>query len=543
MAYIEARTPFQQNLDYLQGSGPIPLAGGPGGGGGGGDGAFPIQQESTAAPAASGIATGPATQPQDQSRSIDAIFNPYQNKLSDLESGVQSGMADFRGQAGPSRTYGSIGGAQTLARALSDPNEQNIGQAQDLVTASYSGPTQFDPEAAQRLSVLSQDLGDFATGLRGGGLADLVQGSNPGLSQGQARQEAQFLSRDPAYQDRLRAFSGRVSSARGKLPSALGSARDLAGERQQQERGIAQASREFLQGREDTTKADLDARVESLDAANKALSSTYQDFQETGDIDALSGSGGFEADPFHSEEKQKILDAATRREEIIAQNPTFQKYADEFGDPLRLGISSHGREKFRFSSRLRESLKEDQMPQGQRRQLKRNLIGTQKQLEQEFSPHVKRVKEAGQYALQDPLYFGNSPDLPEARNYINFDPGVSPARENVSTEEQRNVINSVNEILGETERLFAAGEPVRAAAVISDVDRYLEDEKIELDKRKSTLDSSAKEWRKRVNRARQAVRKAKRLRSASNMYGLPASTGGSGDNPLRGLAAQNVSMG
>lgn len=502
MAFIEPKTQFQQNLDYLQGSGPLPLTGGGGGAPWGGGSGI-----ATAPDARASISQGaPQSSAPDLSRSIEGIFNPYQGKLQDLESGVQSALGDFRQQAGPARSFQSIGGEGILGQALSDPTQGNIGQARDLANASYQGPTGLDPAAAQRLSVLSQDLGDFAQGLRGENLATLVQESNPGLTQGQARQEAQFLSVSPDFQNRLRDFSGRISSARSRLPSAQSEARNVAGQRETQERDIREASRAYLQAQEDRTKAQIDKRVAEEKAAQDALSGTYQGFQQTGDLADLAGTG-FDATPYTGGTADQLAAARTLRNEIIGANPDFARIQEEYGDPLTLGVSSHGREKFRFDPDVKAALQDEGMSKKELRRLKKqSLIPTQKELEAEFAPRTARVKDEGQFSTVAPLYFGNEIQAPAARNYISFDPGVSPARENVSTEEQRKIINTVNEILDEAERLQEAGEPFRAAAITSDVERFLEDENLALEQQTEEVSGGSKAWRKAIRKARKRYR-------------------------------------
>ena len=96
----------------------------------------------------------------------------------------------------------------------------------------------------------------------------------------------------------------------------------------------------------------------------------------------------------------------------------------------------------------------------------------------------------------------------ELWEYIDFDPGVSPARGNVASSEQKQVYNTIQDLLGEVSRLDAT-EPFRAAKIAGDLDRYLTDEETALEASKGKMDAGQKQWLRKVKKARKKFMKMK----------------------------------
>jgi len=98
---------------------------------------------------------------------------------------------------------------------------------------------------------------------------------------------------------------------------------------------------------------------------------------------------------------------------------------------------------------------------------------------------------------------------PDLAPYFNFNPGVSPARENVATDEQRRIFNTVAHIL-DTAELAEANQPYEAAAILANVEQFVQKEEDAFEEKKGELSKGAIEWRKDVQRMRKHYRDAKR---------------------------------
>ena len=108
----------------------------------------------------------------------------------------------FRQEAGPERTYGGIGGQQTLEAAV---RGGPMTPAQELVGARYQGPLTLDPQGVGGLQHLAGQLqtrrGALGTGQ---GVTSILQSGIPGLSLGEARYSAQKdIFADPTYRAQL----------------------------------------------------------------------------------------------------------------------------------------------------------------------------------------------------------------------------------------------------------------------------------------------------------------------------------------------------
>lgn len=121
----------------------------------------------------------------------------------------------------------------------------------------------------------------------------------------------------------------------------------------------------------------------------------------------------------------------------------------------------------------------------------------------ELPPHYKGALYEGEYRDVLPMYGGTDrlAALPDPQGYLYFQPTVQPSIHNVSTEEQRDQFNRINELLGEADRL-AETDPWQASQVSAGIDEYLEAEEQALEARAGQLDERRAEWLKQVKRAR-----------------------------------------
>lgn len=429
-----------------------------------------------------------------------------------FSSGLGNTVGQFRQEAGPSRSFESSGAQGTLQGAIDFPDAKKIEEARGLVTNQYQGPSQLDQSQIQNLVRMGQGLRDFGSGLRGPGLETLVSEAAPGLTPGQVRFESQQLSSDPGFRQRAQSFAQKIQGATAGLPTEQREAREDAERRRVEEAEIARRSGEYLRDQRARVLGGIDERVEAAKAQQQEAGNVYGQFQETGDLNTLLGSGidlGADLSGFDSDTRRRIEEARARYDEITGGS----QYFEDGNLPLSLRTNKQGRERYAFSPELREELR----GVAHKRALKRRLRGIQKELETEFRP--RRDKDVP-FSDVKPLYFGDEFEPPEARNYIAFDPGISPARENVSEADERQVFNSINEILGQAERLVDAGEGVRAAAITADVDRYLEDEERSLDELGESVEKGRRRWRQKVKKARARYRKLRRKTGFAAIAGV-----------------------
>ena len=62
---------------------------------------------------------------------------------------------------------------------------------------------------------------------------------------------------------------------------------------------------------------------------------------------------------------------------------------------------------------------------------------------------------------------------PEIDPFLKLEPGSDPTRQNMATDEQRQVYNTIQELLGEAERLEKAGDPYKASQIRFDVENFM----------------------------------------------------------------------
>ena len=264
-------------------------------------------------------------------------------------------------------------------------------------------------------------------------------------------------------------------------------ARQFAQEREAQEAGIAEQSRGFLTGQRDDVSAAIAQSLEAARGREKSTQEAYQGWQESGATpEGLQGIDrellGFDPAVFNTQARAQQAEADRVWSEIIAKAP-------EGFTPGGLSVTGHGLET-------------------------RDAGPIQDLLEARFSPGTTRSAR-GDLAAFRPLYGFGTPDearleIPNESDYVYFNPGVSPSRENVSTEEQRRIFNQINEVLDQADRIAEAGDPYEAASIAADVDAFLQDEQATLNQRGRQLDEFQQNWKDTVNKARRGYKKRKK---------------------------------
>ena len=501
----------------------------------------PSQQAPSGAPAGSLFGASGTT--------AERLFSPLTSQKEKVSQGTAQLGETFRTAAGPTgQTFESRGGEEAINQAVSGQfgteadRQAATERARGYVNASYAGPMGLDQ--AQKGKV-AQDIENYRTqanALRSGyGVEALLSQGSPGLTRGEARFEAQQVFQDPEYRKRAALAAQEAEDAAQRLANEERDARSMAAARVNEEKAIQDRARELLQGKKTGIEGDIDAEVKRRQEEQAAQIAAWNKYQETGDVSDLLAFGGVNAEEinrFNSPGAQLEREAQAKYDEIL-NDPRFASIK-EF-DPLGLMVSKRGREKYTLSQLPEYSLEGDtpnappeylQAPSGEKpgkqkaakdifHQRKAGIITKeqqhllqerQKALEEAgFAPKTAKNKEAGKYSLVNPLYFGEGVDPADTRAYTEFKPGVSPARQNVSTEEQRNQFNAINGLLDSVERLDAAGEPYRAAQVAADVDRYLSDEEAAFKEAGEGQTASSKKWKKAVAKARDRYKDAQRI--------------------------------
>ena len=453
----------------------------------------------------------------------------YGQLVDPVVGAAQAGSADvmsfadqFRTAAGPARTYDTIGAESTLSGAVEGGP---MDPAFSLVNAQYEGPAGLDPTVVGGLGFLQGELETREQALgTGGGLATSIGQTVQTLTPGEARFEAESMF-DPAYRAALATDLAPVGQFAGELETETAAAKAFAEQRAAEEADIAAKSTEYLTGRGEGITGNIEQQIQEILAQQQGASQAFSGALDTEDpaamIEALRKAqaggftgaedlaGGFETEAFKASQGAEANTAA------IMGNP---KYADLKDVPQgQLGVDSHGRQTYLIPD-----------AQGNmvdfRDVLGKTPLGTlfkerQQALEEGFSSQrgiqYTGPRLSGDYfgeptgqQLTNPLYFGKEFQGPEIASYLGFDPGFSPSRKNVSTEEQRDQYNRIQELIGNLDRMEADPDnPWKHAMITANLEGYLEDEAAGLEAQGDTLSKEGKDWFNKVQSLRKQYRK------------------------------------
>lgn len=543
MAFVETRTQFpdfQTSKDFFKsGLGSPPEVKITGGAGGAavqspgvsppGQGVSPPATQDWAPPPSSSGTLAPTVQPinlgyQAGGTAESKLFQP-------VGQGVQAGekqlteFADmFRTEAGPSRTYESIGAQGTLAGAVQGGNLQ---PAKDLVGASYQGPGGLDPNAAGNLMSLAGRLRAREEALgTGGGVSTILQQSSPGLTGGEARYTAQDLM-TPEYRAKLQQATAGIDPFAERLESEILGTQEFARQRGEEEALIAEKSQQYLTGRGTGITDAIAAQMAEAQGQQQEATDYWQQIQAgEGPSDIATAlreaqAGGVldpSVDPeaFNTELQQALAAAPEEKQAILDQ----EKYAELKDVPIgEIGVDKKGRQTYLLPD-ANGNLVDFRQVLGK---TAKGVLFKERQgeLEEAFSPargvgfpggatSGEKWGEQSVGQLASPMYFGEDIDLPQVKEFLEFDPGTRPSRGNVSTEEQQTHYNRIQEILGNLDRIATDASPFKAAVIMASVDEYLAAEEEALTSQTGQLDAQAKQWFQQVKKARKAVRKAER---------------------------------
>ena len=476
----------------------------------------------------------------------ERLFSPIKEGASSGQESLTSAAQMFSQEAGPSRTYESTGVEGTLRDAYQEGRAPEMEEARSFLGARYEGPQGLDQGAVTGLQKLTQDLQTRQRALStGGGLQTLIGQSVAGLTPGQARFEAQRRLPEARVQARDLGFQ-EVAPLVSRLLQERRDAEAFADQRAAEEADIAERSRGFLTGERggisdaiqalmddraaqqaeaeqsyaDILAATPDGRLDVIRDASPYLVSTPRElppgeFDVSDDIRLPPETGSALAESFFTPAMQDKAAAEALFNEIMSA-PRYASI-DEY-DPLKLGVTNRAKQFYNIADE-EGNIQDIRQVVGDKavRQL---LYDRQAELEAAFDPHrgARRPfsRTPGEDVGEDfstirPLYFGDEEFQPlDPVEYLGFDPGLRPSRENTSTEVQRDQFNRINDLLDEMDRIAESGETFRAAQIFADANKYVEDEAASLEGRKEELTDSAKEWAGQVKKLRKKYRKKKR---------------------------------
>ena len=449
-----------------------------------------------------------------------------------------SGFAEsFREQAGPSRTFEDIGGQQTLQQAIGGGD---LESARGLVSAQYGGPAGLGQQNVLGLQDLAGRLRTRQAAMgSGGGLQTLLRQYSPGLTSGEARFEAKNIFAGPGYRQRVEAAGERIGSFGESISREAQEARQFGLSREAEEADISRQSREFLAGRGETIGGNITQEVERLRQQEQEREQTFRGaFGDGGGLDSIrklkeSGLLSPEISGQFGESSLRGLQESQRVRESIIQRSEFSALKDI---PVgKLGTTAKGKSTYLIPDpKTGELVDYGTLLKPKERILFRKR---QQEMEKRFDPKRGQARlggrtpqEESRLAQLSPLYHGGQFKPPSLQKFITWDPGVAPSRGNVSTDQQRNQYNRINDLLGNLDRIEKSESPFRAGRVAADVERYLKDEEESLEAHRGTLDEQGRQWRNQVKRLRKSYRKAK---SKSKWGPLAATFGIAGQTVLQ----------
>jgi hypothetical protein len=468
------------------------------------------------------------------------ISGQIKDRTSQFTKDFDTLLNNFNQSAGPARTFESIGAKDTLTSAIRGaPGNENITKARELLDSSYKGPTELDQAEVAKIKEAARSLSQYANQLDTYPGAQVAVGESArGLTPGERAFEAKRLLQDSEYLQESRKAANEASELTAGFQTQEEAAKSLGKARQEQEKAIADQSRQFLETERSAVNRAIQEEMNEKAEEERRIQELYDSFKLDGDLqklkdlDAVADLLSYEneavtADVLDTPERRASAEAQAKFDEIISKYDDIKNIA-----PLGIMANKRGREKLMFD------LPDDNLaPMEIWHAVKRKLITPaqferlkqrQAELDTFFSPGSKKT-EKGIYADYKPLYHrtplkGVGDTLEDftpqdLRSFVALSLGTSPSRENVSTNEQRNVFNKINMILDEVDRIGDA-EPFRAAMVAVDTGRYLDQEKAELEARKDTLSKREKEWLSFVNKARKRYKKSMHAKSWGDVAGL-----------------------
>lgn len=510
---------FESNQGYLAGETPLlSSSGGSYGGGaeptGGGAPASTTTLDGTAQTPPSGGAEpeySGSLFDRSQTSTASGVFDPLQQGLTATTEELRGLGAEFEQGLPATRTWEGVGAQGTLDAAIEGGG--SLDPARELLSASYQGPTGLDPQDLGMMHNRQQQLANQASALTtGAGLQNILKLGAPGITPGEVRFEAGRTVSQPGYHAQARQLESQAQNLAGIIGEQAKGAEEAAGERRRGEEQIASKSKGYLESRREGVMSLIDQELRDAKMAQGDTMSQWAKLMGTGDTNLLPEDLRSQFTGTDVQRRRATAEQAWDR--IMGQYPDLAQY-----DPLNLKVSGRGHERYTEpgGSVNDPYFRGDMADWGP-------LQERQRALEAKFSPGTRAsfqgyqpYGETGRYSDVAPMYDYQGPvgseapaqpwETPDIRNYLELDYGLDPNRANVSTDQQKEVFNRINTLLGEAERLGEA-EPWRAAQIMGNVDAFIQEEERRVEQAGEKRTQDAQDWSNLVGKARRRYNKS-----------------------------------
>lgn len=514
MAYIPS---FEENLAYLEGAdlpGPVTLTGSSGGTGTPVSGPG-VSQNTTTASSGAAVEQQPSQFIQNTGSLKERLFAPVETGILQGRNTLGGLESAFQASAGPAPQYNQ----SVLEQAIATGSPSDIGGAQNVLGTQYTGPQSLDADATSSLQNYLEGLRSRSQAtMQGGALQTLIQQSSPGVTPGEARYEAKGLLREPGYRQQSQNYQSSIDQLFQDLAKKEAEAQTLAGQRATEAEAVRNAARNYLTGRRADTEGAISQQMDQAQVEQQAIRDAFARYQNTGDINALEPTG-FDTAQFNTPIAQRTQEASRLYDQILSE------FADLQGKPtLGLGISDHGKET--LVTPEGRSLATQYVAHGDITPEERRLVERQIALRDLFRPG----QEGAEFSDVLPSQFAGSKEeaifkSPDTRPFVRaIGLERTPTMANVSTEEQKNTINRVNEILGSLDRIDNV-DPFQAATIAADLDGFISEEEQALRQHKESTDKEMKDWANFVHGVRKRYRKAKRRSNWAKIISMSTAAG------------------
>ena len=452
-----------------------------------------------------------------------SLVQGLQGRAQGLQGDIRGAGESFRNQVGQADPYdeSALLGAIDPTRSVDQRAPQTDAAKRQLDT-SYGGPTALAPEVVANIAGKLNDYEQEARSLQtGGGLSDAMRRRTPGMNQGMAQFEAErTLRENPNYRDTFVPEVQRAASLKADLANESARAMEAANLRQVQEKQIGEKARGFL----DTQKSDVFARLQAeVDAKNKEQEAAKAAYDQAVADPTQANLNAM--DPYTDADLARFAEpGALPAEAKAAYADIMRRYAEAFPEiaaypPLQKIITRRG-EKYYGIPNADGTVTDIRKIKGMTQNTQKHLMARQKELEERFEPQREKTKSKtpeGKYANVAPLYYGdqgsdpleNVYQPPDPKDYLSLDEGNTATMEMLASSNDRTLVDNVNSLIGESDRLMETGETFRAAMIAADVEKYLSDAEAQMRERTGELDEKDRLFDKAVKKARHRYRKAK----------------------------------
>lgn len=445
------------------------------------------------------------------------LFKPISTQLQQSKEATNKAAQDFSSGAGSYRDYNTSGAQNTLSGSLGSfantfDSDRALAEAKGLVNTKYTGPASLG-DTSQSQNMLTSLYGKVPSFRTTYGVENLLQQTNPGLSSGQYEQEAAKLLKQPEYQSAASQYGNQIQQALAEYSRAQQQAKMVAEERTTQEADIAKQSRGYLEGRYNEALTPIQQRVTDLTKEEADAKAIYDDAIATNDFSKLEQlpekyRGGVDVNAFNTPIRQLT------NQSYDTYNSIMDKYTDLKDVPtMQLGYNKKGIEQWQLPNDWYKANK-DKYSAEQMTYLKDKARARQKELiASGFSPKTSTTAQGTNASNVIPLW-GMGPAYQNANlgDYFSFsDAAQRPSVENVSTTDERKLIERINTTLDTLEKNIQNPETAyENGYAAADLEKYLTDENAAFSSQKEGISKASSKWIKTIKSAQKRYAEAKR---------------------------------